>query len=52
MSKILFDTNAYSYLLSGNESAYASFSNAEIIYMTPIVIGELLFGFKNGKKYK
>ncbi|MFA5878869.1 MAG: type II toxin-antitoxin system VapC family toxin [Candidatus Margulisiibacteriota bacterium] len=48
--KILIDTNAYSNLLSGSEIILDVFSQAEKIYVSVVVLGELYAGFKGGNK--
>lgn len=49
--KILLDTNVYRKLLSGDQLSYSYITNAEIIYVSPIVIGELYSGFYEGTKF-
>lgn len=48
--KILLDTNAYSALMEGNRNLFSLISKAETVIMSSIVIGELIFGFKCGKR--
>jgi tRNA(fMet)-specific endonuclease VapC len=50
MKNILLDTNAYSNYLRGNENVFNVLSNANIAYMSVIVLGELYSGFKGGNK--
>ncbi|MBD3343656.1 MAG: PIN domain-containing protein [Chitinivibrionales bacterium] len=50
MSKVLLDTNAYSRLMAGDQSVFEQIANADIVYMSTFVVGELLFGFKGGNK--
>jgi tRNA(fMet)-specific endonuclease VapC len=50
MNKILLDTNAYSNYLRGNENVFNVLSDANIVYMSVIVLGELYSGFKGGNK--
>lgn len=50
MKKILLDTNAYSRLLGGDERILNTLSNADIVYMSVIVLGEIYSGFKGGTK--
>ena len=52
MRPILIDTNAFSALKKGDESMLEMVQVAEEITVSPIVIGELLFGFDNGTKAK
>lgn len=51
MTKILLDTNAYSEFMSGNKLVFDYIIEAEIIYLSTIMIGELFAGFQGGKKY-
>ncbi len=51
MTKILLDTNAYSGFMSGNKLVYDYIVEAEEIYISTIMIGELFAGFHGGKKY-
>ena len=51
MTKIILDTNAYSEFMVGNKSVFEAIIEAEITYMSTIVIGELFAGFCGGKKY-
>ena len=50
MKKILLDTNAYSRLLSKEESVLDAVSLAETVYMSIFVLGELYAGFSGGTK--
>jgi tRNA(fMet)-specific endonuclease VapC len=50
MTKILLDTNAYSSFLSGDKSVFDYIVDAEVIYISTIVIGELFAGFHGGGK--
>jgi tRNA(fMet)-specific endonuclease VapC len=52
MRPVLIDTNAYSALTRGNSSVVEIIQCAEIIGMSPVVIGELLFGFDGGSSSK
>jgi tRNA(fMet)-specific endonuclease VapC len=52
MKKILLDTNAYSNYLRGDKSLIEVLSEADIVYMSIFVTGELFAGFKGGKKEK
>ena len=49
--KVLLDTNAYSALMRGSVPAATVARRAERIYMSSIVAGELLYGFRNGARY-
>lgn len=50
MRTILLDTNAYSSLLSGDDSVLIAISRADIVYMSIFVLGELHAGFAGGSK--
>jgi len=50
MNKILLDTNAYVKLLTGDEAVLDAVSDAEIIYISVIVLGELYAGFRGGSR--
>lgn len=52
MRPILLDTNAYSAFKLGDPSILDIITHAEIIGMSPIVLGELLGGFDSGNKAK
>lgn len=49
MKKILIDTNIYSDAMRGKQYAVDIFRYNEQILFSPVVIGELLTGFKRGK---
>lgn len=49
MTKILLDTNAYSEFMSGNEKVFDYIIEAEEIYLSTVMIGELFAGFYGGK---
>jgi tRNA(fMet)-specific endonuclease VapC len=44
--KVLIDTNCYAALMRGDESIARVLDDAEIVYLSAIVAGELLAGFK------
>ena len=48
--KRLLDTNAYVELLKGNASVANSVRSAEQLVFSMVVLGELLFGFRNGSR--
>ena len=48
MRKVLLDTNAYSHLLRGDERIFQTISDANLVYMSIFVVGELFAGFKGG----
>ena len=50
ISSVLIDTNAYGEFKKGNPDAIEIVQKAGNIILCPIVIGELLAGFKIGKK--
>jgi len=50
LNKILPDTNAYSRLLSGDQNVLNALKEAQIVYLSVFVIGELVAGFKGGRK--
>ena len=52
MKKIVVDTNAYAQLLTGNEMVLDTIANAETVYMSIFVLGELFAGFSGGSKEK
>lgn len=49
--KVLLDTNAYSALRRGHELVAEQVRSSEEVLLSSIVIGELLFGFRNGSRY-
>ncbi len=50
MKRVLLDTNAYTSLLSGDESVLEVLATAEYCMMSVVVLGELHAGFKGGTK--
>jgi len=50
MNSILLDTNAYTGLIEGDTAVYELITQADIIYMSTIVLGELYAGFNGGSK--
>jgi tRNA(fMet)-specific endonuclease VapC len=52
MRPILLDTNAYTAFKLGNQDLIEITKHAEIIAMSPVVLGELLSGFDSGNKAK
>lgn len=52
MRPILIDTNAYVAFKRGDVSAKEIMRHAEILAISPIVLGELLSGFEGGSKTK
>ena len=51
MTKILLDTNAYSGFMSGDRLVFEYLVEAEIIYLSTVMIGELFAGFHGGSKF-
>ena len=49
--KVLLDTNAYSALRRGHELVTEQVRSSEEVLLSIVVIGELLFGFRNGSRY-
>ena len=52
MRKILLDTNAYSRLAGGAEELLDVLGDADVVYFSVFVLGELLAGFRGGKREK
>ena len=52
MRKILLDTSAYVGFKRGIEEFVDIIVRSESILFSPIVLGELMFGFRNGAKFK
>ena len=52
MSKILVDTNCYIFYLSGDQDVLDALADADIVFMSIFVLGELYAGFKGGSKEK
>jgi tRNA(fMet)-specific endonuclease VapC len=52
MKKVLLDTNAYVRFLRGDEKVIAYLAQADNVYMSVFVLGELYAGFKAGGKEK
>jgi tRNA(fMet)-specific endonuclease VapC len=48
---LLLDTNAYVALMKGHEGVASMVRRAERIFLSSIVAGELIFGFRNGSRY-
>jgi tRNA(fMet)-specific endonuclease VapC len=49
--KILLDTNAYSALRRGHGLVTEQVRRSEEVILSSIVVGELLFGFRNGSRF-
>lgn len=50
--KILLDTSAYAMFKQNITDAVEIIVGAELILISPIVLGELMFGFRNGTRFK
>ena len=49
--RVLLDSNAYSRLMRGDDQTAAVVRDATEILMSAVVIGELLYGFRNGARF-
>ena len=49
--RVLLDSNAYSRLMRGDGQTAALVRSATDILMSAVVIGELLYGFRNGPRF-
>jgi predicted nucleic acid-binding protein len=52
MTRILLDTSAYSAFMRGGDEALRAIQEADEICVNPIIIGELLAGFRKGTRRK
>lgn len=52
IKKVFLDTNAISYLFRGDKKVLEKIIEADRIYISIFVLGELLSGFKGGNKEK
>lgn len=50
--KILLDTSGYVGFKRGTEEVVDSITSAEAVLFSPVVLGELMFGFRNGNRFK
>jgi tRNA(fMet)-specific endonuclease VapC len=50
--KVLPDTNAYSAMMSGQKTIIALIRKAEKVLFSPIVAGELFYGFQKGARFE
>ncbi len=50
MKKLLLDTNAFTRFLGGDEKTLAWLAQADLVYMSVFVLGELYAGFRAGAK--
>ena len=49
--KVLLDTNAYSALMADRGRVTDMVRRADAVFLSAVVLGELLFGFRNGTRY-
>ena len=49
---IMLDTSAYVAFKCNNRDAVEMITRAEQILFSPVVLGELMFGFRNGTRFK
>ena len=49
--RLLLDTNAYTALMRASDPVAVETRRAERVYLSSIVVGELLFGFRNGTRF-
>jgi tRNA(fMet)-specific endonuclease VapC len=52
VNTILLDTNAYSRYAGGDTTVAEYITDADIVYLSTVVIGELYAGFFSGTKYE
>ena len=50
--KILLDTSAYVMFKRNQADVVETVIKSELILISPIVLGELMFGFRNGSRFK
>ena len=50
MSRVILDTSAYSAFMRGHPEVKIALQEAEQIHLNPVVLGELLVGFRRGKR--
>ena len=50
--KLLLDTNAYVALMKGHSGVANKVRRAEQVFLSAVVAGELIFGFRNGLRYE
>jgi tRNA(fMet)-specific endonuclease VapC len=48
--RLLLDTNAYTAFMRGSTKVAAAVRRAERVYLSSIVVGELLYGFRGGAR--
>lgn len=52
LNQILIDTNIYSLAMRGDTNIVSILQRVESIFVTPVIVGELLAGFKGGNREK
>lgn len=52
MKRVLLDTNAYARFFGGDEGVLDALGQAETVYLSAIVMGELYAGFRGGNKLR
>lgn len=52
MKNILLDTNCYTAYLAGDERVLNALAEAEAVYMSIFVLGELFAGFRGGRRMR
>jgi len=50
--KILLDTTGYVGFKRGTEEMVDIITSSELVLFSPVVMGELMFGFRNGNRFK
>ena len=50
--RVLLDTSAYAELRRGNQHVARLVRGAERVLLSAVVVGELLHGFRNGRRYE
>ena len=50
--RVLLDTNAYAALLRGKPQVTGLVQRAQQVFLSTVVLGELLFGFRNGSQHE
>lgn len=51
MKKLLLDTNGYSSLFKGDTAVKKELEEADAVYISVVVLGELLAAFRKGNRY-
>lgn len=52
MMRVMLDTSAYSAFMKGHPEVKLALQHAEEIYLNPVILGELLAGFRRGRHKK